>query len=273
MINPAPALRIGENRIPCPKCERGPKDTALAVRLEDNGHVVFHCHRCGYAGADGDETTSAAPIVPRQVIAGTKMLSTYGRSIWKSALPIAGAAQSYLEKRVCQLPSPAGHLRYLPSLRHPSHYEGPALIGLVTDALTGEPMSLHRTWILASGSKAPIATPRLLLKDHVKSGGVIRLWPGAGSKSLGIAEGIETALTLAWAMTPVWSCIDAGNLAAFPLIDGIEELVIAADTDKVGLAAAATCTDRWKRAGRRVRVLTAEQAGQDLNDEVRQWAK
>ena len=47
--------------------------------------------------------------------------------------------------------------------------------------------------------------------------------------ALGIAEGIETALSLAHGFTPVWSTIDAGHLENFPLLDYVRELVLAAD--------------------------------------------
>ena len=91
---------------------------------------------------------------------------------------------------------------------------GPALVGLVTDAITREPISLHRTWIKGNGCKADIEKPRLLLAGHRKSGGVIRLWPDTWvTQGLALAEGIETALAAAHTFTPIWSAIDAGNLA------------------------------------------------------------
>lgn len=48
---------------------------------------------------------------------------------------------------------------------------------------------------------------------------------------LGIAAGIETALTLARVFTPAWSTIDAGDLAAFTVLPGLEALTIVADHD------------------------------------------
>jgi ribosomal protein L37AE/L43A len=47
------SLRPGENRIPCPYCERGPRDTALSVRLAPDGHAIWKCHRCGWTGGSG----------------------------------------------------------------------------------------------------------------------------------------------------------------------------------------------------------------------------
>ena len=72
------------------------------------------------------------------------------------------------------------------------------------------------------------------------------LWPSeAVTYSLGIAEGVESALALAQVHRPVWAAVDAGNLAAFPVLAGIETLLVAVDGDEAGRAAAATCADRW----------------------------
>ena len=266
-------LRVGENRIACPKCCGESKKRNLSVNVQADGHAIWHCHRCLWDGATGGP--SYAPKRPVQATKATmkpRALSAYGLSIWNAAMALAGPARAYLEARACLLPPADGHLRFLPVLGHPCGYKGPALVALVTDALSAEPISLHRTWIRPDGSKAPVDLPRLLLKDHSKAGGVIRLWQkDCATSCLGIAEGIETALSLAHGMTPAWACIDAGNLAAFPLIDGVDQLVIAADNDPTGRNAAATCAERWTLSGRKVRIVTAEYAGSDLNDEVRGW--
>lgn len=189
-------------------------------------------------------------------------------------MPLGGAALSYLQARQCVIPPADGDLRWLPSISHPSGFKGPALVARITDARTGLPISLHRTWIRADGTKAPVDPPRLLLKDHAKAGGCVRLWPDEDlTEGLGIAEGIETALSLAHGYSPVWSLIDAGNLAEFPALDGIGGLVIAADCDPAGLRAAEACAARWVSAGRTVRIVTPDREGADLNDEVREWVK
>jgi phage/plasmid primase-like uncharacterized protein len=179
-------------------------------------------------------------------------------------------AADYLNARGCAIPPADGDLRYSDSLRHPSGYTGPALVALVTDALSGEPLTLHRTWIKADGTKAEIDAPRLLLGKHRKAGGVIRLFPDdAVTAGLAVAEGVETALTVALAFKPAWSLIDAGNLAAFPMLVGIESLLIAADNDPTGLRAAEQCAGRWHAAGREVRICKSPTPGQDLNDYAR----
>lgn len=181
-------------------------------------------------------------------------------------------ARQYLEARGCAIPPLDGDLRCTESLRHPSGYVGPALVALVTDAITREPLTLHRTWIRADGTKADVNPPRLLLGKHRKQGGVIRLWPDdAVTTGLAIAEGIETALAVATAYTPVWSCIDAGNMAAFPVLDGIECLLIVADHDDAGMRAGNECASRWARAGREVR-LAIPPKGMDAADLARSAA-
>ncbi|MEP7297855.1 MAG: toprim domain-containing protein [Burkholderiales bacterium] len=140
----------------------------------------------------------------------------------------------------------------------------------MTDAVTREPMTLHRTWVQADGSKAQIDPARMLLKDHGKVGGVVRLWPDEEvTTSLGIGEGIETTLSLAHAFTPAWALIDAGNLAAMPLLDGVQSLLIAADNDPPGIAAANSCAMRWAGQGREVRIVLPETPRSDLNDLAR----
>jgi putative DNA primase/helicase len=213
----------------------------------------------------------AAPIGPKAEPFKHEVLSVFGLALWAECVPICGDGPLYLQARHCVIPPEGSHLRYHPSLRHPSSHSGPALVALVTDALTGEAISLHRTWIKADGTKADIDPPRMLLGGHRKAGGVVRLWPDeCVSHGLAICEGIETCLSLAHAYAPVWSCIDAGNLAAFPVLAGVESLVIGADNDPAGQKAAHACATRWADADREV--LVTRQSANDLNDVVKEAA-
>ena len=185
-------------------------------------------------------------------------------------------AGRYLLGRGCAVPDPESHVRWAPAHRHPSGHVGPALLALVTDALTQAPMTLHQTWLAADGSgKARLERPRLLWKGLPKKGGIVRLVPDEEvTTGLAVAEGIETALTAVRAGYPCWATIDAGNLASFPVLPGVEALTIVADRDEVnrsigrapGLAAARACADRWAGAGREVRIWAAAEIGHDFND-------
>jgi hypothetical protein len=154
-------------------------------------------------------------------------------------------------------------------LKHPTGYTGAALVALLRDAVDGTPRTLHRTWVRPDGRKADVDPPRLLLGGHRKAGAVCRLWPDeAVTCGLGIAEGIESALSLAWGFKPVWACVDAGNLAALPVLEGVEALTIAGDHDPAGIKAARECAQRWRAAGRDVRIVMPGAPGRDINDEV-----
>ena len=199
-----------------------------------------------------------------------KRWSDYAESVWQSCHPISGTALQYLQARHCVIPPANGDLRWHPNLKNKlSNWTGPALVARITDAVTNEPMTLHRTWITPSGTKAPISNPRLPLKGHAKQGGVIRLWPA--ETTLGIAEGIESALSAAHSVVPSWALIDAKNLSTFPVIDGINSLFIFADNDSsgTGQTAAVECANRWVLAGRDVKTWTPSTPDTDLNDWIR----
>jgi phage/plasmid primase-like uncharacterized protein len=150
------------------------------------------------------------------------------------------------------------------------------MVALVTDFTSNAPMSLHFTSLAMDGDrKAPIDKPKRLLGGHRKQGGVIRLFNDADvTTELGVTEGIETALAVAKALgpfRPVWSAIDAGNLAGLPVVSGIERLVIYADLDPSGTGetAARTLALRWYRAGRDVYIAqppTPAGGKRDWND-------
>jgi hypothetical protein len=153
----------------------------------------------------------------------------------------------------------------------PTDKYAPSLCAAVSDARTGKPISLHFTRLAADGhGKAGSEQDKLLLAGHRKKGGVIRLWPDeAITCGLAIAEGIESALAAAHIYTPVWAAIDASNMAAFPVLNGIDCLAIYADHDDAGIAAARECGRRWMAAEREVCVYRSRTAGEDMADVMR----
>lgn len=271
----------GNHRIKCPYCGKASRsDKTLGVTIEHTGDGVAHCFRCDYASSyqSGVQVTTGRaprPHRPKQPPAAAlptepiATLNDQGRALWDSCSPLTGTdGAAYLAARNCVLPPDHGHLRFHPALKHaPSGYVGPALVALVTHALTGQAMTLHRTWVLPSGQKADVNPPRMLLGGHSKQGGVIRLWPDECiTHSLAVGEGVETCLSLAHAFTPVWALIDAGNMAALPVLPAVQSLLIARDRDPAGEQAAHACATRWNAAG--VAVSVTAQSANDLNDEI-----
>jgi hypothetical protein len=106
------------------------------------------------------------------------------------------------------------------------------------------------------------------------SGGAVKLAPDADvGLGLGVGEGIETTLALrslaGCEALSVWSLLAANQVAAFPLLPGVEGLWIAVDHDLTGIAAASALTDRWRNDGREVVTARAKLDGADLNDVAR----
>jgi putative DNA primase/helicase len=279
----------GEHRAPCPWCDRGPRDDALAVRIDQDG-ATWLCHRCGEKGCSRQAQDGSTPGPrPRQQLEPERheTLSSWGRTLWENSRPIGPdtIAGRYLEGRGCLLPlfPDETHLRWHSALSdRVSGYTGPALVALVTDLESAKPINLHRTWLQHDGSgKAPIEKPRRLLKGH-RSRGVVRIWPDTEvTMGLVVGEGIETCLAAARAgLTPCWSTLSAGNLAAFPVLPFLDGLTVLVDHDKpnpktgkrAGIEAARELVARYVAAGfdpeRDVVILLPSGEGLDVADLV-----
>ena len=217
---------------------------------------------------NGDNPTYSRTPITKSQKKDFHRWSDCAESLWLSCKPLSGDAVKYMLARGCAISPEEGDLRWHPNLKNKmNNWTGPALVGRVTDAVTNEPMTLHQTWFTPDGTKAPIKHPRLFLKDHVKQGGVIRLWPDEDvTYGLGIAEGIENALSAAHGFTPVWSAIDKGNLSQLPVLDGIEALTIFTDPEDGGILAANQCAQRWLEAEREVRIWKSPNSDEDFND-------
>jgi hypothetical protein len=207
---------------------------------------------------------------PRVPDAPPKAWSAEAERIWSRGAPFHNTLlETYFAARDCLFP-PSGDIRFLPA---GAYGPFPCMMARVTDAITAKPLTLHFTRLAADGSgKAQCERPKRLLAGHRKSGGVIRLTEDAEvTQALGLAEGIETALSVmkdGW--MPVWATVDSGNMAAFPVIAGIESLTLFADNDASGTGrkAAEECVARWRAAGRQSRIVMPKLAGTDWNDDL-----
>ena len=164
------------------------------------------------------------------------------RRVWNPSrrVTVETPVGRYLHNRGIAMTAYPSCLRYEPDLWDGHEYR-PAMLAQVVDA-AGKAVNIHRTWLTADGQKAPLDQPRKVMPGPMPAGCAIRL--SKPTTVLGIAEGIETALAAAQRFgLPVWSAINAGNLARFIPPTGVDTLMIFADHDRsfVGQAAAYAC--------------------------------
>ncbi|MGE0701710.1 MAG: toprim domain-containing protein [Hyphomicrobiaceae bacterium] len=97
-------------------------------------------------------------------------------------------------------------------------------------------------------------------------GGAVRLAPLTGTGSLMIGEGIETCLAAMQATgLPAWAALSTSGLRALELPGDNRDVIVLADGDPPGEAAAAAAARRWVGEGRRVRIARPPD-GSDFND-------
>jgi hypothetical protein len=81
-----------------------------------------------------------------------------------------------------------------------------------------------------------------------------------------VGEGIETCLSAMQATGhPAWAALSTSGLKALDLPEYVRDVIVLADGDAAGEAAARACAWRWTRQGRRVRIARPPQ-GMDFND-------
>ena len=137
------------------------------------------------------------------------------------------------------------------------------MVALVTLGQDDVPLAIHRTFLARDGSgKAPVDPQKMMLGPC--SGGAVRL--GLAREVLMVGEGIETCLAAQQASgIPAWAALSTSGMKALDLPDDVREVIVLADGDDAGEAAAQEVARYWKREGRRVRIARPPQ-GSDFND-------
>jgi hypothetical protein len=248
----------------------------LSVGYGDNGRVLVHC----FAGCGQRSVIDALKRVglwPDYYRAGARKFGgtetailaarigepTAWMRLWKySSLAKGTLVEAYLQRRGVTVSIPSS-IRFHHGLRHPEGLRWPAMVALVTGAIGDAPIAIHRTFLSRDGmSKAPIEPAKMMLGPC--AGGIVRL--GGQDGVLLIGEGIETCLSAMQATGHrTWAALSTAGLRRLLLPDDERDIVILADADEAGEAAAMSAARRWAREGRRVRVARPP-AGMDFND-------
>lgn len=260
---------------PCPVCqpERRADQRALSIRSEA-GQLLAYCHK---TGCDFRDIVQAAGLPPdalrhdpeearkadaqRQAYAAAQL--DKARKLWAYSAPICGTkGEAYLRGRGITCPLP-------PSLRWAADtYHGPSgrwLSALVADVSTG---GIHRTFFDKTGGR--IRSNAKMMQGPC-AGGAVAL--SEGPAPLVACEGIETGLSLLCGLLErpavVWAALSTSGLRSLNLPPDpgpyAGALIVAADGDKPGRAAANALAERAYYLGWQVSLLTAPE-GQDWND-------
>lgn len=253
---------------------------SLSVCDAENGDVLVRCH----AGCDqtrvinvlrtrglwertrrrgGRRPFKASPNKANDPARDDASRTEYALRIWEAASQVSHTpVENYLQSRGLSLPISEA-LRFHARLKHPSGAILPAMIALVTRGSDGAPMAIHRTFLASDGSGKTSVEPQKMMLGPCR-GGVVRL--GTPGDLLMVGEGIETCLAaLQVTGNPTWAALSTSGLRALDLPKDVRDVIVLADGDDAGEAAARICAQRWQRQGRRVRIARPPR-GEDFND-------
>ncbi|WP_267381773.1 MULTISPECIES: CHC2 zinc finger domain-containing protein [unclassified Sphingomonas] len=148
----------------------------------------------------------------------------------------------------------------------------PALIAIVTDP-AGELVGLQRTYLTEDGRKAATTPTDTDRKPKVKYslgnvvGGAIQI--GAPAASMLVTEGLEDGLTLAQALgRSVWVAAGTSMMPQMTFAPVTRAVVIGADGDEAGVAAAVKAATAFSASGLATRIMSPTAGFKDFNAEL-----
>jgi len=247
------------------------RSPSLSTNIAADGKLLLHC----FVGCTFESIVAAAGLsssqairsvtrrdleqIKQQQLEEAQRKAAYCKKLWQQGQPLEGTlSQSYLASR--------GIDHWSRSQRHHSGLiysnTGERLPVLLTAIQRGgQLVGLHRTYLNADGTKRG-----KLMRGKCK-GGAAHLIGTDGP--LIVAKGIETALSLPALHHSnegrYWSALSANGVKSLELPQTADQLVVAADGDPVGLAAAEELGQRAARLGWDVTLMQAPD-GKDWND-------
>jgi hypothetical protein len=159
-----------------------------------------------------------------------------------------------------------GHvLRFHPRLRWWNESAGrvefvPALIAAFRSLDDNEITAVHRIALKPDGHKLG---KRMLGVVHRAA---VKLDADVGDE-LAIGEGVETCIAARmFGVRPTWALGSAGSIERFLVLPSVRALWIIGENDRTNAEVSECCGQRWRAAGRRVRVIPPPHDCKDLND-------
>lgn len=283
--------------VPCPICA----GTDRFRWINDNGDGGGICNQCGgfadgihlimaWKGVDWRDASRMVddilgnhrfePGKPKSEMSKDDrrkmMLDVYRETV---EVKPGDLVHTYLEsRRIAERIYPAA-LRFAPRMRDGDGGVRPCMVALV--GVHGDKgdngqqrfTTMHRTFLRPDGSgKAEMESQRKMMPGEVPDGACVMLssWPGYGP--IGIAEGIETAMSASALFDiPVWAALNATMMTKWVPPEGADEVVIFADNDRsfTGQWAAYTLARslRKQQPDLDLKILTPGIEGTDWADE------
>lgn len=278
---------------PCPICQpEGRRDQRALSVSESGGRTLVRCHKSGCAvwpelqrrGLVEGRGEGASPPDPAEAerrrqeerrrdaqrLRAAHDLFAAGVSCENTPAAVYLEGRGIREVRFNRL-SPT--LRFHPGALHsPSGLHLPAMLAQIRGP-KGQALGIHRTFLKPDGSgKTDVGPAKMMLGPS--AGGAVRFGPDA--PVLGLAEGVETALSVCAASRrglrlTVWATLSTSGLKAvvLPPAPTAAVVLICADHDDAGLAAAEATAERLEAEGRTVQIITPPTPGTDFNDVLR----
>ncbi|HEX9320492.1 MAG TPA: toprim domain-containing protein [Xanthobacteraceae bacterium] len=255
------------------------RSKCLGVQLRSDDYAVFNCLNCGAHGnVFRDAPAQVIDLAERQRIRDRakreaeedrRNRTVAALRLWDEGQPFRGSlAEDYLLHTrgigdwLDVFPYLDEVFRFHPACPYGSERLA-CMLSLIRSIHTDEPQGIQRTplWV-------GIQPKRLSL--GIMAGGAIKISPDHEVHTgLLVGEGVESVFSLSRILShrPIWSLIDRINLGNFPVLPGIEYLVVAADNDLSGdgMRDAVKTAERWSDAGREVEVRVCDGYG-DFND-------
>lgn len=194
------------------------------------------------------------------------------RKAWSESMPIMGTlAETYLRARgiKADLRYVGNNLRFHASMPYKEDDDTPwvrlpCMLAVYRDA-NGQPLTLHRTFLKEDGSgKANVSRPKMVMAPprDMRGGYIVLDKPhaGNGGKYIGIAEGIENALSAREGMGCAMFCGYSDRLMAmtkFP--DSVISVFVFADKEPSGAGLRAAEDLKKANTNRDVMILSPEE--------------
>jgi putative DNA primase/helicase len=249
------------------------RTASLSVREGEGGRLLLKCFAgCPYGaildalGQPQTRSPGLSAANPRRPALDDAKRTEIARRIWREARPATGTlVDTYLRSRGITMAVPPS-LRFHASLKHPSGVLLPAMVAAVQD-VDGRIVAIHRTFLKTDGSgKTNVEQQKMMLGPC--AGCAVRF--AKASETVAIAEGVETALSIAQACPDlaVWAALSASGIRVLRLPDVVREVILCIDADAAGEQAADVAAQRFVREGRHVRIARPASAN-DFNDVLR----